>query len=67
MSPKPKLIRPTPEEEAEIQAGIDQDADNPEWTDEDFERATRPGLPRPPTSAEVLAAPKAHRKVEKDN
>jgi uncharacterized protein (DUF4415 family) len=27
------------DEEAEIQAGIARDPDNPEWTEEDFERA----------------------------
>ena len=31
-----RLIRPTPEEDAEIQRGIDADPDNPEWTAEDF-------------------------------
>ncbi len=34
---------PTPEEEAAIQAGIDADPDNPEWTAEDFANA-RPAL-----------------------
>lgn len=34
-----KLIKPTPEEDAEIQRGIDADPDNPEWTAEDFARA----------------------------
>lgn len=33
---KRRLIRPTPEEDAEIQRGIDLDPDNPEWTAEDF-------------------------------
>ena len=41
MGTKPKIIRNTPEEEAEIQAGIDRDPDNPEWTDEDFKNAPR--------------------------
>lgn len=36
---KRRLRRNTPEEEAEIQRGIDQDPDNPEWTAEDFARA----------------------------
>jgi uncharacterized protein (DUF4415 family) len=30
---------PTPEEEAAINAGILEDDENPEWTDEDFARA----------------------------
>jgi uncharacterized protein (DUF4415 family) len=33
------LYRPTPEEDAEIQRGIDADPTNPEWTAEDFARA----------------------------
>ena len=40
--PRPKGVDLTPhsdEEEARIQAGIAQDPDNPEWTDEDFARA----------------------------
>lgn len=36
---KRRLIRPTAEEDAEIQRGIDLDPDNPEWTAEDFARA----------------------------
>jgi len=36
---KPDHISPTPEEAALIQAGIDADPDNPEWTDEDFARS----------------------------
>lgn len=46
---KTKLIRPTPEEDAELQRGIDTDPDHPEWTAEDFARA-RPaaeGVPEP--------------------
>jgi uncharacterized protein (DUF4415 family) len=38
-----QLHRNTPEEEAAIQRGIDQDPDNPEWTTEDFARA-RPAI-----------------------
>ncbi|MCL2020825.1 MAG: BrnA antitoxin family protein [Betaproteobacteria bacterium] len=35
-----RLVRlPSQEEEAAIQAGIDADPDNPEWTEEDFRRA----------------------------
>jgi uncharacterized protein (DUF4415 family) len=63
MSAKPKFIRNTPEEEAAIQAGIALDPENPEWTEEDFDEATRPGLPFPPTLTQVQAAPKARQKV----
>ena len=31
-----RLYRPTPDEDAKIQRGIDADPDNPEWTAEDF-------------------------------
>jgi len=41
MSRKPSIRRPTPEEDAEIQRGIEADPDNPEWTGEDF-GAARP-------------------------
>lgn len=37
--PKLKLPPITDEEEARIQAGIAQDPDNPEWTEEDFRNA----------------------------
>lgn len=37
--PKLKLRPITDEEEARIQAGIAQDPDNPEWTEEDFRNA----------------------------
>jgi hypothetical protein len=33
-----KVLLPTPEEDAEINAGIARDPDNPELTDEDFAR-----------------------------
>jgi predicted RNase H-like HicB family nuclease len=33
------IIRPTDEEDAAIQRGIDADPDNPEWTAEDFAKA----------------------------
>jgi len=36
---KPNHISPTPEEAVLIQAGIDADPDNPEWTDADFARS----------------------------
>ena len=36
---KRRIRRNTPEEEAAIQAGIDADLDNPEWTEADFARA----------------------------
>ena len=40
----PTKARPnTPEEEAEIQHGIDADPDNPEWTEADF-AAARPAV-----------------------
>jgi uncharacterized protein (DUF4415 family) len=34
-----KILLNTPEEEAQINAGIAADPDNPEWTEEDFARA----------------------------
>lgn len=37
------IIPNTPEEEAAIQRGIDQDPDNPEWTADDFKKARRLG------------------------
>ena len=33
---KPGISRPTPEEDAAIDAGIAADPDNPEWTAQDF-------------------------------
>lgn len=39
MATRQRLIRPTPQEDAEIQRGMDQGPDNPEWTAEDFARA----------------------------
>ncbi len=36
--PKP-ILSSTDQEEARIQAGIAQDPDNPEWTEEDFRNA----------------------------
>lgn len=45
MSKQPKLIRPTPEEDAAIQRGIDADPDTYELTDEEFKRL-RPFVPR---------------------
>jgi uncharacterized protein (DUF4415 family) len=44
-------IRPTPEEDAEINRGIAQDPDNPAWTKEDFARAR----PVAETHPEILA------------
>jgi uncharacterized protein (DUF4415 family) len=41
MRAKPKLIRPTNQEDAAINRGIAQDLDSPEWTEDDF-RAARP-------------------------
>jgi uncharacterized protein (DUF4415 family) len=39
MNRKPKLIRPTPDEEAAINRGISEDSDNPEWTGANFVNA----------------------------
>ena len=36
---RPQPIPPTPEEDAEINRGIAEDDENPEWTAEDFARA----------------------------
>ena len=36
---RPKLVRNTPEEEAEINRQIAEDPDAPEWTDEDWANA----------------------------
>ena len=36
---KPNLVRPTPEEEAEIAAHLAEDPDTFEWTDEDWANA----------------------------
>lgn len=44
---KVKLYRPTPEEDAQIQAGIDADPDTMEWTAEDFAEAVRRSRGRP--------------------
>jgi len=43
MSKKLKLIPPTKEEDAAINAGISLDPDAPEWTEADFKRA-RPAI-----------------------
>jgi uncharacterized protein (DUF4415 family) len=45
MTTKQKLIYPTPEEDAEIQRGIDADPDTYELTDQEFKRL-RPFVPR---------------------
>lgn len=44
---KPKLIRPTPEEDAAINAGIAADPDTYEMTDEEFAEAARRKRGRP--------------------
>lgn len=49
-----RLRRNTPEEEAEIQRGIDLDPDNPEWTAEDFARARPAREVHPELVAEYL-------------
>ncbi len=36
---KPKIILPTESEEAQINAGIVADPDNPEWSSSDFQKA----------------------------
>lgn len=36
---KPKIVPPTPEEDAAINYGIADDPDTHEWTEEDFDRA----------------------------
>lgn len=41
MRAKPRLIRPTSQEDAAINRGIAQDLDSPEWSEEDF-RTARP-------------------------
>jgi len=62
-TPRLGLIIPTDAEDAEIQRGIEQDPDNPEWTEADFANARparevmpemRAGLPRVPTMREVV-------------
>lgn len=62
MSAKPKLIPPTPEEEAAIQAGIAQDPENPEWAEADVAQASLLGAAFP-SAAEIQSAPRAQRKV----
>ncbi|HTW71329.1 MAG TPA: BrnA antitoxin family protein [Acetobacteraceae bacterium] len=54
MKTRKSLIRPAPEEDAEIQRGIDQDPDNPEWTAEDFARARPAREVHPELVAEYL-------------
>ena len=49
-----RLYRPTPEEDAEIQRGIDADPDNPEWTAEDFAQARPATEVHPDLVAEYL-------------
>ena len=39
MNARSKLVRPTPDEDTEINRGIEQDRDNPEWTDADWAQA----------------------------
>ena len=39
MKPKPKIIMPTKAEDAQINAGIAADPDNPEWSASDFQQA----------------------------
>lgn len=42
MSAKPELIRPTAEEDAAVQRGIEQDPDNPELGEGSFANAQPP-------------------------
>jgi len=49
-------IRPTPEEEAEINAGIVADPDNPEQTAEDYARMRRASEVMPELAKRICAA-----------
>jgi uncharacterized protein (DUF4415 family) len=51
---KLKLRRNTPTEEAAIQAGIDADPENPEWTAEDFAQARPASEVMPPELYQAL-------------
>jgi len=51
---KQRLRRNTPEEEAAIQRGIEQDPDNPAWTADDFARARPAREVHPEFVAEYL-------------
>jgi len=51
---KLKLRRNTPAEEAAIQAGIDADPENPEWTAEDFAQARPASEVMPPELYQAL-------------
>jgi len=53
---KPGHISPTPEEEARIQAGIDADPENFEWTAENFARARPAQEMLPKIFGEAVAA-----------
>jgi uncharacterized protein (DUF4415 family) len=54
----------TDEEEAAIQAGIAQDPDNPEWTDEDWARARPAKEVLPPKLYEALVRSSRQRRKE---
>ena len=60
---KPRASLPplTDEEEAEIQAGIAADSDNPEWTEEDF-RDAKPFAEALPELAASLRRQEEHEK-----
>ena len=52
MPRKPKFIMPTDEEDAQINRGISQDADNPELTAEDFLNAKPASVVAPELAAQ---------------
>lgn len=59
---KPKTPPLSDAEEAKIQAGIAQDPDNPEWTEEDFRRARPAREVLPPELYAALVSESRERK-----
>ncbi len=57
------IRRPTDEEEPRIQAGIEADPANPEWTDEDFARARPASEVLPPALYAALTRPRGRPKA----
>ncbi len=53
MPTKPKIYKPTPEEDAEITAVALQDPDNPPWSEEFFRNARRGRPPMLPSRRKV--------------